>query len=139
MTRPASADVLEARFGHAVAARLTLRTEASGADIAERLRHARERALEAGRRARTARHDTVRVGAGGTAALARRGGWGWRMASVLPILALVAGLVLIQEAQDRRQVAAAADVDAALLGDDLPLSAYKDPGFIEFLRDASPE
>ena len=34
----------------------------------------------------------------------------------------------------RRQVVAAAEIDAALLTDDLPPDAYSDPGFAEFLR-----
>ena len=28
----------------------------------------------------------------------------------------------------------AAEVDAALLGDDLPINAYRDPGFVEYLK-----
>ena len=54
--------------------------------------------------------------------------------SLLPLLALIAGLVLIQSEHVRRQVAAVAEVDADLLLDDLPPSAYSDPGFVEFLK-----
>ncbi len=135
MTRhPLAAEALEARFGHALAARLGERTASAGVDIAERLRFAREKALEAGRAARIAEATPV-VGRGGAAVLGHAGGrWGWRFVTALPLLALVIGLVVIQDAQDRSQIAAAADVDAALLGDDLPLSAYKDPGFVEYLK-----
>ena len=45
-----------------------------------------------------------------------------------PLLALVAGLVLIQSEHVRRQVAAAAEIDADLLHDDLPPAAYRAPG-----------
>ena len=53
---------------------------------------------------------------------------------MLPALALVAGLVLIQRWQDNAQVSVAAEVDAALLSDDLPPNAYSDAGFAEFLK-----
>ena len=56
------------------------------------------------------------------------------IASVLPLVALVGGLVLIQDWQNRTQISVAAEVDEALLGDDLPINAYRDPGFSEFLK-----
>ena len=49
---------------------------------------------------------------------------------MLPLAALVGGLVLIQDWQTRSQISVAAEVDAALLGDDLPINAYRDPGFV---------
>jgi len=60
--------------------------------------------------------------------------WGWRLASALPMLALVAGLWMVGEFSQREQVRAATEVDLALLTDELPPSAYADPGFEEFLR-----
>lgn len=60
--------------------------------------------------------------------------WGWRLASALPMLALVAGLWMVGEFSQREQVRAATEVDMALLTDELPPSAYADPGFEEFLR-----
>jgi hypothetical protein len=66
------------------------------------------------------------------------GGWGngwWiKLASVLPLIALVAGLVLIQESQTQAQISVAAEIDADLLADDLPPRAYSDAGFVEFLK-----
>lgn len=67
-----------------------------------------------------------------------RGGWLWRMASVLPVVALVLGLWGIATWQYRQQVRAAAEVDTALLTDTLPPAAYSDPGFEEFLRSDTP-
>lgn len=65
--------------------------------------------------------------------------WGWRLASALPILALLAGLWGIQRYFHHEQVQAATEVDMALLTDDLPPAAYSDPGFTEFLsRDSGP-
>ena len=53
---------------------------------------------------------------------------------MLPLFALVAGLVLIQNQHVRAQIAAAAEVDFDLLVDELPPTAYSDPGFLEFMK-----
>ncbi|RZL07800.1 MAG: DUF3619 family protein, partial [Rubrivivax sp.] len=92
------------------------------------------------------------AGAGGASmpgshhAVSRRGGrldderhpedhtsWFVRLASLLPLLALLAGLWGINHWAHREQVQAAAEVDTALLTDDLPPAAYADPGFEEYL------
>jgi hypothetical protein len=52
----------------------------------------------------------------------------------MPLAVLVFGLVAIDRMHDRAQIAAAAEVDAALLSDDLPPDAYSDPGFAEYLK-----
>lgn len=133
---PVALDALQTRFALRVAAGLTERTQELGADVNERLRFAREKAMERARAARSADALTP-VGAtrGGAALLGRfSSGWGMKLASVLPAFALVAGLVLIQRWQDNAQIAVAAEVDAALLSDDLPPNAYSDAGFAEFLK-----
>ena len=60
--------------------------------------------------------------------------WWNRVASALPILVLAAGLVTIHVVQNERRASEVAEVDAAILTDDLPPSAYADPGFTQFLR-----
>jgi len=129
------AETLEARFAHRVAARLSAGAEDVGADIAERLRFAREQALARARAVRTAEAPVV-VGAGsaGVGLLGGGGGWWIKLASVLPLLALAGGLVLIQHLHDAAQISAAAQIDAELLADDLPPAAYGDAGFAEFLK-----
>ena len=84
---------------------------------------------------RTAPAGSV-VGVSGGAALLGSGDGGWwtRVASVLPLVALVAGLVTISVWQDEDRTAEVADVDAALLTDELPPAAYTDPGFAQFLK-----
>lgn len=120
----------EARYALRVAARLSAQADALPHELGERLRVARERALERARATVTAQP----VG-GGTLALGREGlGWGWRLAALAPAVALVAGLLLIQALRDHEQTHLAAEIDAALLADDLPPNAYTDPGFAEFLR-----
>jgi hypothetical protein len=135
-TSVAMLDSLESRFGLGIAARLTERSQGLDADVCERLRFAREQALA---RARVARGDDLpsQVGAtqSGAALLGRaRTGWWILAGSVLPVFALVAGLVVIQKWQDRTQISIAAEIDAALLSDALPPNAYTDVGFVEFLK-----
>jgi hypothetical protein len=128
---------LENRFAKRVAARLSQGCGDLPHDITERLRASRERALE---RARWATQSQVRIAAAVSSTSSGRSvvlggtGWGWRLASLLPVVAMVAGLVLVEIQQDADQTLAAADIDAALLSDDLPPDAYSDAGFAEFLR-----
>ena len=127
---------MQSRFGLRVSARLSTQAEALGADIYERLRFAREQALVHARNARNAETaSTVGVTQTGAAILGRSGiGWWIKIASILPAIALAGGLMLIQQWQDRTQISVAAEVDAALLADDLPPKAYSDAGFVEFLK-----
>jgi hypothetical protein len=62
------------------------------------------------------------------------GPWWRKLVSALPLLILALGFVAIQDTLMEHQIQAAAEVDAALLSDDLPPQAYADPGFAEFLR-----
>ena len=59
----------------------------------------------------------------------------FKFASVMPLLLLVGGLLTIQYGQWHQQVTAAAEIDTALLSDNLPPAAYSDPGFSEYLSD----
>lgn len=125
----------EARFAYRIAARLNERADSLDGDIAERLRFAREKALECARAARTAEsRSVVGISASGAALLAGSSGWWVKLASVLPLLALAAGLLLIQHLHQTAQISVAAEIDAELLADDLPPAAYSDAGFVEFLK-----
>jgi hypothetical protein len=124
------------RFGRLVAARLSAGTAELSHDVAERLRAARVQAV-ARRRPASLRAATTVSNSGGAATLTfgDEGQSLWnRIASILPLVALVAGLFVIQVAQDERRAHEVAEVDAALLTDDLPPAAYADPGFIQFLK-----
>ncbi|HSI47553.1 MAG TPA: DUF3619 family protein [Ideonella sp.] len=133
---------IEARFGLRVTAALSERAQSAPThDIDTRLRFAREQALAramAGRKAQTqAASATVLVGKssrGGAGMLGGHSPWLFRFASALPLVLLLAGLVTIDSLHDRAQVVATADLDTALLTDDLPPDAYSDPGFAEFLK-----
>jgi Protein of unknown function (DUF3619) len=124
------------RFASHIVSVLDRQTAALPADITERLRFARHLAMEKARTSRLVMPSSPAVleSGGRTAVLGKLGGWGWRFASVLPIAVLVLGLVSIHIWQKSSQIDAAAEVDAALLSDTLPPSAYSDPGFVEFLK-----
>ena len=130
-------DGLEARFGVRVASMLGERAQATAPDISERLRFAREQALVRGQAARrqvqTAAAPVV-VGRGRSATLANPLGWWFKLGSAAPLALLVLGLAGIAHVHDKAQIAAVAEVDAALLADDLPPAAYTDPGFAEYLK-----
>lgn len=125
------------RFGRRVAARLSDAAAELPYEVNERLRAARTQALARRKQAAQRRPARAVLGGAGSATL-HLGDDGpslWnRVASVLPLLALVAGLVFIHEIQDDRRASEVAEVDAALLVDDLPPAAYADPGFIQFLK-----
>jgi hypothetical protein len=59
--------------------------------------------------------------------------WVARAAVVAPLLAMVAGLVGVYQVQQEQHVADLADLDAAVLSDELPLTAYTDHGFNAYL------
>ena len=128
------------RFARRVTARLSSGTDELPYDITERLRASRMQALARRKRAvttvRTATAATVN--GGGTATLGRDGSeggsWWSALVSAVPLMALVVGLVVINAAQDENSVNDMAEVDAALLTDDLPPAAYADPGFVQFLK-----
>lgn len=144
---PAGADVLEARFGLRVASRLHEASAELPHDITERLRIARQQAVQhaqakaAKRRLVPQSVDHFLHQGGGTAIFGRMGGgagdpWWARLGSLVPLLLLVIGLLGVSEILQEEQISTTAEVDAALLGDNLPPSAYSDPGFAEFLQAA---
>lgn len=125
-------------FGKAVALRLSESTESLPHDISERLKAARAQAV-AKRKIVSVQLVTANSVSfsGGEAALQfgeQDGGWFNRIASLLPLLVLVAGLISIAVLQDKDRAREIAEVDAELLTDDLPPAAFTDPGFAQYLR-----
>lgn len=128
-------DILQDRFGLKMAAYLSTGAAALPHDISERLRVARLQAVTQRKIVRL--EPAVRlVGYGGSAALGWGGGVSWwaRVGSVVPLIALVVGLLTINSIQNDNRAQEVAEVDAALLTDDLPPAAFADPGFVQFLK-----
>ena len=131
-TDPLRAQALADQFGRAVARRLSAGTDEMSYEARERLRAARVRALAARKQEEVA---PVTVGRGGAATLGfGERSWFNRIASVLPLVILAAGLVFLHTFQTERRASELAEVDAALLTDDLPPAAYADPGVVQYLK-----
>jgi len=67
-----------------------------------------------------------------TGALFSRSGLG-RFAVVVPLVALLAGLAGVYQQEQQQHIADLAELDAAVLSDELPLTAYLDDGFNAYL------
>lgn len=129
------------RFARKVTRHLDDASDTLPYDISERLRAARVQAVAQRKRAALAPQQlapsllhngasTLVLGKGGS----ERGGWWNALVSAIPLIALVAGLVMIDIAQDESVLSEVVEIDAALLTDDLPPAAYADPGFVQFLK-----
>ena len=131
------AALLQDRFGLKTASYLSASTAELPHDISERLRSARVQAVS--QRKITPAQTAARLAhPGGSATLTWGSGeglsWWGRIGSVLPLIALVAGLLAINSFQSDNRTQELAEVDAALLTDDLPPAAFADPGFVQFLQ-----
>lgn len=124
------------RYGRQLAACLDAAAQDLPHDISERLRVARQQALGKYREVQARESTSIYLG-GGVAALGggedERGLWP-RLVSLIPLLALIAGLVVIQMVGTDQIAEDLAELDAAILTDDLPPDAYADPGFAQFLK-----
>lgn len=131
------ADILQDRFALKATSYLSAGTADLPYDISERLRAARVQAVAKRKIANTQTAGVV-SNSGGSAVL----GWGsddglnwWsRIGSVVPLLALVVGLLTINSIQNENRAQEVAEVDVALLTDELPPAAFADPGFVQFLK-----
>lgn len=130
-------DILQDRYGLKAASYLSAGTADLPYDISERLRAARAQAVAA---RRIAKLQSAPVSA--TANMGSTLTWGsdegfslWnRIGSVLPLIALVVGLLAINSLHTDKLVQELAEVDSALLTDELPPDAFSDPGFVQFLK-----
>ncbi len=120
----------EAQFGRRIAGRLTTGTQEMSHEVGERLRVARMQAV-ARRRLNADARSTV-VASSGVALLGAS--WWTRLGAIVPLIALVAGLITVSAMQEDSRTSELAEVDSALLADDLPPAAYTDPGFAQFLK-----
>ncbi len=150
---PFNQDNLADRFGLKVAARLN--EQPLPHDISERLRVARMLAIARMPKQAQTQLATSVVMAGGAAVLQSGGNGGgnsgpqgsgfddapsWfnRIASALPLLALLIGLAAISSMTDKDATREVAEIDLQLLTDDLPPAAHTDPGFAQFLKFGPP-
>lgn len=131
------ADILQDRFALKASSYLSAGTANLPHDISERLRAARVQAVSKRKIAKVqTAGSTIRMGSSAAMTLGSSDGLGWwaRIGSVVPLIALVVGLLMINSVQNDNRAQEVAEVDAALLTDDLPPAAFSDSGFVQFLK-----
>ena len=121
------------QFGRASAALLSHGAQTLPAGIKSRLHAARMKALSARKPEKVHAQKPVFAGIAGNWGSGNSSIWdtvGW----VAPLVVLVFGLIGIAQWQDDSRINDIAEVDAALLSDDVPPDAYADSGFMAFLK-----
>jgi hypothetical protein len=103
-------------------------------EIAERLRHARERALE------RQRPEPAPAMAWADNVVGGLGGWGgFALRVLLPLALLVGTGAAFYTWQQNQRAAEVEEIDSMLLTDDLPIDAYLDRGFQNWLKKQAEE
>ena len=126
------------QFGLATAALLRQGTQSLPASIKDRLYSARQKALSVRKLEKIYIQKRALVGATGNWSSGTSSVWdalGW----IAPMVVLIFGLIGIAQWQDDSRINDIAEVDAALLTDDVPPDAYADSGFMQFLKNSSDE
>ena len=128
------------RLGQTLADMLSQSSPELSHDLSERLRVARQQALAVRKSEPTPSLQLLQQGSSLALAGPPSEGLGlWSvLGSSIPLLALLAGLALVQVWNRDSTVSELAEIDTALLVDDLPPAAYSDPGFIQYLRQNGP-
>jgi len=126
-------------FGVRIAARLDDSTRLLPVHVAERLRLARVQAVKQGRLLRRQETPVFVTSSGSRWGKKDHFGFWGRASSVLPLIALLIGLVFIGILQEQQRAHEIAEVDTELLTGDLPPVAYTDPGFAQYLKVGGPD
>ena len=124
------------RLGLLISARLSDAADNLPYDVSERLRAARAQAMGKRKLAISRTATSLATSTGGTTLTLgdEHLSWWERLGAAIPLLALVIGLIAINVVQNDIRANELAEIDAALLTDDLPPAAYADPGFAQFLK-----
>ena len=120
-------------FGQASAALLRQGTQNIPQGVKDRLYAARMKALARRKPEKILIQKPVLAGSARNWTSGSNGFWdtlGW----IAPLVVLVFGLIGIAQWQDDSRINDIAEVDAALLSDDVPPDAYADSGFMAFLK-----
>ena len=129
---PAQAD----EFGRASAALLSQGSQALPSGIKDRLYAARMNAISVRKPERIRIQKAVMASPFGNWSSGSSPLWdtiGW----IAPLAVLVFGLMGIAQWQENSRIDDIAEVDAAILVDDVPPDAYADNGFLEFLKNGA--
>jgi uncharacterized iron-regulated membrane protein len=123
----------EMQFGRRIRQILNQGTHVSP-KVAERLRRSRELALA------RQRQEPAAAFAWADHALVRFGGWsGLALRVLLPLAMLVASGIAIYSWEQNQRAEELEEIDSQLLTDDLPIDAYLDRGFQNWLKKRAAE
>jgi hypothetical protein len=131
-------NVQELNFGYKVRHALNEQLDSLPASTTERLASARQAAMarkkkDASAPLRILIGQRSLVGYGGTM-VSEPFSWLSRFGLILPLIVLVVGLIGIVSYEKQQRINETADLDAAMLTDDLPVVAYADHGFNAYLE-----
>lgn len=121
------------QFGQSAAALLRQGSQSLPAGIKDRLYAARLKALSVKKPEKVRVKQYVLAGTSGNWSSGSRSFWnnvGW----IAPLVVLVFGLIGIAQWQQDSRINDIAELDVALLTDDVPPDAYADSGFMSFLK-----
>ncbi len=124
----------EARLGYLIAGHLNARSEELPAGVAERLKGIRRMVVDRRSPQRAIALPVRRLATSGGGGGGGEGSWRLRLGLLLAVPTLLYGLYALQHFEQERFVKRIADIDTALLLDDLPPQAYLDPGFRTYLQ-----
>jgi len=125
----------EFNFGYKVRNALNENLDGLPASTIERLASARHLALSHKKNTSPLRRLAIGKMLAGHAGslLDGQSPWMRRAAVAIPMIVLVFGLVGIYQSERQQRISETADIDAAVLADELPLTAYLDQGFNAYL------
>ncbi|HEY8025484.1 MAG TPA: DUF3619 family protein [Burkholderiaceae bacterium] len=131
-------NVQELNFAYKVRHALNEKLDTLPSSTTERLASARQAALarkkkDAPAPLRILMGQKSLAGHGGTMA-SEPFSWLGRFGLILPLVVLVVGLIGIVQYEKQQRINETADIDAAMLTDDLPVVAYADHGFNAYLE-----
>jgi hypothetical protein len=121
------------QFGQSAAALLCQGSQSLPAGVKDRLYAARLKALSVKKPEKALVHQHILAASSGSWSSGSHSFWnnvGW----VAPLVVLVFGLIGISQWQQDSRINDIAELDVALLTDDVPPDAYADNGFIGFLK-----
>ena len=123
-------------FGRASAALLSQGAQSLPANIKDRLYEARKKALAVRKPEKVRVKSPALAGTSGiwTGSFKSSSNLWDTLSWVAPLVVLVFGLIGIAQWQNESRINDIAEVDAALLTDDVPPDAYADSGFMTFLK-----
>ena len=127
----------DTNFAYSVRRALNEKLDDLPASTTDRLAAARQAALarkKADAPARVRVAATAPALAGGSGFFANPFAWFNRASVALPLLLAMGGLVGVYQYEQQQSIVELAEMDAAVLSDELPLSAYLDQGFGAYLE-----